>query len=126
VVLNNGTTHAVTDYWVADGYLEYVSPRRHTQSHSTRSSRPAKNRDPKCSPWPSVCPPLRARTLTRPQKKASRAKPHLQKSRPIIVFVPGRVARSCCPVAGGTILQAPFSIAVQFVLIGCNSYLQFQ
>jgi len=26
LVLNNGTSHAVTDYWVADGYLEYVSP----------------------------------------------------------------------------------------------------
>ena len=26
LVLNNGTSHVVTDYWVADGYLEYVSP----------------------------------------------------------------------------------------------------
>ncbi len=26
LVLNNGSSHAVTDYWVADGYLEYVSP----------------------------------------------------------------------------------------------------
>jgi hypothetical protein len=26
LVLKNGTSHAVTDYWVADGYLEYVSP----------------------------------------------------------------------------------------------------
>ena len=26
LVLNNGTSHAVTDYWAADGYLEYVSP----------------------------------------------------------------------------------------------------
>lgn len=26
LVLNNGTSHAVTDFWVADGYLEYVSP----------------------------------------------------------------------------------------------------
>ncbi|MGD1079303.1 MAG: hypothetical protein ABR881_13360 [Candidatus Sulfotelmatobacter sp.] len=26
LVLNNGTSHAVTDYWVADGYLEYISP----------------------------------------------------------------------------------------------------
>jgi hypothetical protein len=25
LVLKNGTSHAVTDYWVADGYLEYVS-----------------------------------------------------------------------------------------------------
>jgi hypothetical protein len=25
LVLNNGTSHAVTDYWVADGYLEYIS-----------------------------------------------------------------------------------------------------
>jgi hypothetical protein len=25
LVLRNGTTHAVTDYWVRDGYLEYVS-----------------------------------------------------------------------------------------------------
>jgi hypothetical protein len=22
---NNGTSHAVTDYWVADGYFEYIS-----------------------------------------------------------------------------------------------------
>jgi hypothetical protein len=32
LVLNNGTSHAVTDYWIADGYLEYISPdgtRRH-------------------------------------------------------------------------------------------------
>jgi len=26
LVLNNGTSHVVTDYWVADGYLEYISP----------------------------------------------------------------------------------------------------
>ncbi|MGB7602680.1 MAG: hypothetical protein WBM24_20425 [Candidatus Sulfotelmatobacter sp.] len=26
LVLKNGATHAVTDYWVADGYLEYISP----------------------------------------------------------------------------------------------------
>ncbi|MGB8581995.1 MAG: hypothetical protein WCD47_14315 [Candidatus Sulfotelmatobacter sp.] len=26
LVLKNGTSHAVTDYWVADGYLEYISP----------------------------------------------------------------------------------------------------
>lgn len=26
LVLQNGTTHAVTNYWTADGYLEYVSP----------------------------------------------------------------------------------------------------
>ncbi len=26
LVLNNGTSHAVTDYWVAEGYLEYISP----------------------------------------------------------------------------------------------------
>jgi hypothetical protein len=26
LVLNNGTSHAVTDYWAADGYLEYISP----------------------------------------------------------------------------------------------------
>jgi hypothetical protein len=26
LVLRNGTSHAVTDYWVADGYLEYISP----------------------------------------------------------------------------------------------------
>jgi hypothetical protein len=26
LVLRNGTTHAVTNYWAADGYLEYVSP----------------------------------------------------------------------------------------------------
>jgi len=26
LVLNNGTSHAVTDYWFADGYLEYISP----------------------------------------------------------------------------------------------------
>jgi hypothetical protein len=25
LVLKNGTSHAVTDYWVADGYLEYIS-----------------------------------------------------------------------------------------------------
>jgi len=32
LVLNNGASHAVTDYWVADGYLEYVSPEG-TRSH---------------------------------------------------------------------------------------------
>jgi hypothetical protein len=32
LVLSNGATHAVTDYWVADGYLEYVSPDG-TRSH---------------------------------------------------------------------------------------------
>jgi hypothetical protein len=32
VVLNNGTSHAVTDYWVADGYLEYINPDG-TRSH---------------------------------------------------------------------------------------------
>jgi hypothetical protein len=26
LVLKNGTSRAVTDYWVADGYLEYISP----------------------------------------------------------------------------------------------------
>jgi hypothetical protein len=26
LVLNNGSSQAVTDYWVADGYLEYISP----------------------------------------------------------------------------------------------------
>jgi len=26
LVLNNGTSHAVSDYWVADGYLECISP----------------------------------------------------------------------------------------------------
>ncbi len=26
LVLNNRSSHAVTDYWVADGYLEYISP----------------------------------------------------------------------------------------------------
>jgi len=26
LVLNDGTSHAVTDYWAADGYLEYISP----------------------------------------------------------------------------------------------------
>ncbi len=26
LVLNNGATLAVTDYWVADGYLEYITP----------------------------------------------------------------------------------------------------
>ena len=25
LVLKNGTSHAVTDYWLADGYLEYLS-----------------------------------------------------------------------------------------------------
>jgi len=25
LVLKNGTSHAATDYWLADGYLEYVS-----------------------------------------------------------------------------------------------------
>ena len=25
LVLNNGSSHAVTDYWVSDGYLEYIS-----------------------------------------------------------------------------------------------------
>src|SRR5260370_42636119 len=32
LALNNGTSRAVTDYWLAGGYLEYVSPdgtRRH-------------------------------------------------------------------------------------------------
>ena len=32
LVLKNGTSHAATDYWLADGYLEYVSPDR-TRSH---------------------------------------------------------------------------------------------
>lgn len=32
LVLNNGSSHAATDYWVADGYLEYVSPDG-TRSH---------------------------------------------------------------------------------------------
>ena len=32
LVLNNGTSQAVTDYWVADGYLEYISPDG-TRSH---------------------------------------------------------------------------------------------
>jgi hypothetical protein len=32
LVLNNGTRHAVTDSWVADGYLEYISPDG-TRSH---------------------------------------------------------------------------------------------
>jgi hypothetical protein len=32
LVLNNGTSRTVTDYWVADGYLEYVSPDG-TRSH---------------------------------------------------------------------------------------------
>jgi hypothetical protein len=26
LVLSNGVSHTVTDYWVADGYLEYISP----------------------------------------------------------------------------------------------------
>jgi hypothetical protein len=32
LVLNNGTSQAVTNYWVADGYLEYISPDL-TRSH---------------------------------------------------------------------------------------------
>jgi hypothetical protein len=32
LVLNNGTRNAVVDYWVADGYLEYISPDG-TRSH---------------------------------------------------------------------------------------------
>jgi hypothetical protein len=32
LVLNNGASHAVIDYWVADGYLEYISPDG-TRSH---------------------------------------------------------------------------------------------
>ncbi len=32
LVLHNGTTQRVTDYWTADGYLEYVSPDG-TRSH---------------------------------------------------------------------------------------------
>lgn len=32
LVLNNGSSHAATDYWVADGYLEYISPDG-TRSH---------------------------------------------------------------------------------------------
>ena len=32
MVLNNGTSHAVTDYWAADGYLEYINPDG-TRSH---------------------------------------------------------------------------------------------
>jgi hypothetical protein len=32
LVLRNGATHAVTNYWAADGYLEYVSPDG-TRSH---------------------------------------------------------------------------------------------
>ena len=32
LVLNSGASHAATDYWVADGYLEYISPDG-TRSH---------------------------------------------------------------------------------------------
>ena len=32
LVLKNGASHAVTDYWVVDGYLEYISPDG-TRSH---------------------------------------------------------------------------------------------
>src|ERR1700722_1564877 len=32
LVLNNGSSHAATDYWIADGYLEYISPDG-TRSH---------------------------------------------------------------------------------------------
>ena len=32
LVLNNGTSRVVIDYWVADGYLEYISPDG-TRSH---------------------------------------------------------------------------------------------
>lgn len=32
LVLKNGGTHAATDYWVADGYFEYISPDG-TRSH---------------------------------------------------------------------------------------------
>jgi hypothetical protein len=32
LVLKNGATHAVTDYWIAAGYLEYISPDG-TRSH---------------------------------------------------------------------------------------------
>jgi hypothetical protein len=32
LVLKNGTSHAATDYWLADGYLEYIS-RDRTRSH---------------------------------------------------------------------------------------------
>ena len=32
LVLNNGTSHGVTDYWIADGYIEYISPDG-TRSH---------------------------------------------------------------------------------------------
>lgn len=32
LVLKNGTSRSVTDYWVADGYLEYISPDG-TRSH---------------------------------------------------------------------------------------------
>ncbi len=32
LVLKNGASHAATDYWLADGYLEYVSLDR-TRSH---------------------------------------------------------------------------------------------
>jgi hypothetical protein len=32
LVLHNGASHAVTDYWVADRYLEYISPNG-TRSH---------------------------------------------------------------------------------------------
>jgi hypothetical protein len=31
-VLRNGTTHAVTSYWAAEDYLEYISPDG-TRSH---------------------------------------------------------------------------------------------
>lgn len=41
-------------------------------------------------------------------------------------FVPRRVARACFPMASGTILQASFFIAIQFVLIRCDGCLQFQ
>jgi hypothetical protein len=38
LVLNNGSSHAVTDYWVADGYLEYNTPTAHAATFHSKLS----------------------------------------------------------------------------------------
>jgi hypothetical protein len=62
LVMKNGTSQAVTDYWVADGYLEYTSPDG-TRSHIPPEALDLENTVARnAPPWPSVCPPVCART----------------------------------------------------------------
>ena len=49
LVLNDGTSHAVTDYWVADGYLEYISPDG-TRSHIPLEALDLQNTVPQNAP----------------------------------------------------------------------------